>query len=270
MGTIFISYAHEDLEAATRLYSELKKLDADPWFCMPHTADTDYILFFALLVRDRLEPEPKALVLQVFILGGLLASAIGIPFLEGFFEISTWLYRNTWSHLLGAILVIGVSQEFLKYAAVRFSVFGSAEFDEPIDGIVYATASGLGFATVLNIAFVVNSGGVDLGAGVIRMTVIALAHASFAGVVGYYLGLEKFEKRPVWSTAVGLALAALLNGIFFFLRNTITQGSINASGGYAQSWNGLILAAILAAIITWGLSVALKKHASAELAAEEG
>ena len=31
MGKIFVSYAHEDLETAKRLYFDLKKLRADPW-----------------------------------------------------------------------------------------------------------------------------------------------------------------------------------------------------------------------------------------------
>lgn len=35
------------------------ELGADPWFCMPHTADDEYIQNFATLVRDRLDPERK-------------------------------------------------------------------------------------------------------------------------------------------------------------------------------------------------------------------
>ena len=34
-------------------------LDADPWFCMPHTSDVNYIAEFAALVKDRLEPNRK-------------------------------------------------------------------------------------------------------------------------------------------------------------------------------------------------------------------
>ncbi|GAB4186199.1 MAG: hypothetical protein Kow00105_00670 [Phycisphaeraceae bacterium] len=35
------------------------ELDADPWFCMPHTADDAYITNFAALVLELLEPERK-------------------------------------------------------------------------------------------------------------------------------------------------------------------------------------------------------------------
>jgi RsiW-degrading membrane proteinase PrsW (M82 family) len=210
--------------------------------------------------RDRLEPEPKSLVLQVFLLGGLLAAAVGLPMVNDVFAIRAWLNRSLTTQILGAILVVGVTHEFLKYAAVRFSVFGSAEFDEPVDGIIYATAAGLGYAAVLNIAFVLESGGVDLGTGVIRITITSLAHASFAGITGYFLGLEKFRQRPAWWTAAGVGLAAVLNGVFFTLRSTLTQGGLSSSGGPASRWLGFVLAALLAAGITVLLSSAIRRQ----------
>jgi protease PrsW len=203
--------------------------------------------------QDRLEPEPKALILEVFLLGGLLAGSIGIP-LVNLYNLPIWLYDNFWVNLVGAVLVIGFSQEFLKYAAVRFSIFNSAEFDERIDGIIYATAAGLGFATALNITFVVSSGGVNLGMGAIRIVLTALAQASFAGITGYFLGKEKFEKKPVWWMPLGLALAAALNGIFYTLWGTLMRGRISVSGGFVNPWAGLILASVLALGITFILS----------------
>jgi len=100
-------------------------------------------------------------------------------------------------NLLVSILVIGFTQEFLKYAAVRYSVYMLPEFDERMDGILYGTASGLGFATMLNITYIMDSGGVDLGVGIIRIVVTALAQASFAGISGYFLARAKFEDEPV-------------------------------------------------------------------------
>jgi hypothetical protein len=38
------------------------RLDADPWFCMPHLADDDFVRRFAELVQQRLEPERKVYV----------------------------------------------------------------------------------------------------------------------------------------------------------------------------------------------------------------
>ena len=143
-----------------------------------------------------------------------------------------------------------MTQEFLKYAAVRFSVYYAADFDEAIDGIIYTTAVAVGFAVVLNINFVVSSGGVNLGSGAIRIVLTTLAQASFAGVVGYFLGRMKFEKRPLWWMPLGLTIAAALNSLFYFLRGTLSQGGLGA----VNSWVGLVLAALLAGGITWFLS----------------
>lgn len=38
------------------------RLKADPWFCMPHLADDDYVKNFAMMVKRRLDPERKVYV----------------------------------------------------------------------------------------------------------------------------------------------------------------------------------------------------------------
>jgi len=196
--------------------------------------------------QDRLEPEPVGYVLGIFALGALLAAAVGTPLLDNVFRVGNWLYTNTLTTILGGILVVGFTQEFLKFAAVRFSIYNSGEFDEPTDGIIYATAAGLGYATVLNIQFVVTNGGVNLGAGVISMAVVALAQASFAGITGYFLGRAKFESDPIWWMPLGVTLAAVANGLFNWLRGLITRGGISLSGSTGSPWLGLVLAAVVA------------------------
>ncbi|MCX7706913.1 MAG: PrsW family glutamic-type intramembrane protease, partial [Anaerolineae bacterium] len=129
-------------------------------------------------VQDVREPEPKRLVLSVFLLGALLAQAVGRLVTEDLFRVSQWMATaGPLLHILAAILIIGFTEMFLVYAAVRFSVYNLPEFDERVDGVIYGTAAALGYATVLNVAFVVGNGGVDLVAGVIRIAVTALALA---------------------------------------------------------------------------------------------
>ena len=80
--------------------------------------------------------------------GGLLvASAVAIPIVDQVFDVSTWLFDSPIVHLAGGVLVVGIVQEGLKYLTIRLSVYGSREFDERTDGIIYGTAVGLGFAT---------------------------------------------------------------------------------------------------------------------------
>lgn len=219
------------------------------------------IVWLAFFYRqDRLEPEPRTMVVGVFLLGVLVATAIATPLVDRVFDVGSWLFESPLVHLAGGILVVGVVQEGLKYLTLRLSVYDSREFDERTDGIIYGTAVGLGFATALNVAFVVESGGVDLGTGAIRVVLTSLAHASFGGVIGYFLGSQRFEPRPVWWMPAGVALAAVLNGLFFFLRSTVARGTIDDPLSVVAPWVGLVLAAILAAAITVALTALTRRE----------
>ncbi len=203
-------------------------------------------IFYAQDVR---EPEPKRLVGSIFLLGALLAQAVGNPVTEGLFHVSRWMNTaGPFYHILAAILIVGFTEQFLIYAAVRYTVYGSPEFDERIDGIIYGTAAALGYATVLNIGFVVRSGGLDLVAGVIRIAGTALAMASFGGLVGYFLGRCKFEDEPLWWIPAGLALAAVLDGLFIYVRGEITTTALTLQGGGYNPWPGLVLGAAVAGV----------------------
>lgn len=204
-----------------------------------------WLVFFYL--QDLLEPEPKRYVIGVFLIGALLASAIGIPLVRNVFRVQDWIGYSWLVTLLGSILVVGFVQEFLKYAAVRYSVYLLPEFDERMDGILYGTAAGLGYATMLNIHYVVDSGGVNLEIGVVRIVVTALAQASFAGISGYFLGRAKFEEEQVWWLPLGLTIAATLNGLFSVILGGVSRTSAMATGQAMAPWWSLIWATIVAA-----------------------
>ncbi len=217
------------------------------------------IWLFFFYVQDRREPEPKGLVAEVFILGALVAGAVGIPVVTYIFNIAGWMYDSFWVNLAGSILVVGFTQEFLKFAAVRFSIFNSSEFDEHTDGIIYATAAGLGYATALNIDFVISSNGAGLGMAAIRLVLTALAQASFAGITGYFLGREKLEKMPLWWLPVGVCLAAVLNGLFFALWGELSMPSFQNGNALVNPWLGLGLAIVLAVAVMLILSLLIRR-----------
>jgi RsiW-degrading membrane proteinase PrsW (M82 family) len=223
-----------------------------------------WLVFFYL--QDVLEPEPKAYVLGVFVLGALLASAVGTSVIHEVFHVQDWLGTSLLANLLGSILVIGLVQEFLKYVAVRYSIYLLPEFDERMDGILYGTAAGLGYATMLNIRYVVDSGGVDLEMGIIRIVVTALAQAAFAGITGYFLARAKFDDRPIWWLPLGLACAAVLNGLFTVFRGELTRMGSVVGGRTASPWLGLALATVVAVLTLLVLFYLMGRANRAEVA----
>jgi len=200
------------------------------------------IWLVAFYRQDRLEPEPKRYVLGVFVLAAGLAAAVGQPLLRTVFDVQSWIYDGPVNGILGSVFLIGMLQEFLKYAAVRYTVYNTAEFDERVDGIIYGAAAGLGYATALNLAYVVSHDGVHLGAGAIQVAVTALAHASFSAVVGYFLGRAKFERRSMLWLPAGLLLASVLDGAVSFALREVPM----LTGLDYRPWYGLVLAAIVA------------------------
>lgn len=202
--------------------------------------------------QERREPEPKLYVAGLFLLGFALAGMVAEPLINRVFAVRSWMYGSTAAMLAASVLVIGATQEFLKFVAVRYTVYDSPEhFDKPLDGVIYATAAGLGFATFLNLHYVLGNGGVDLSVGMVHMTVTAFAQASFAGLLGAFLGHAKFTKGSDTPLLVsGIAVAAVMNGLFH-----VALGKVDSQGLTYNPWNGLILATLVVgavfAVLVW-------------------
>ncbi len=207
--------------------------------------------FFYLM--DRHEPEPKQLVIGVAVLGALVAAPLAdflqyqaVPPLslevQGISMISL-------DRIIYAVLVVGLAQETCKYAVVRYTIYMSDEFDEPMDGIVYMMACGTGFAVWVNYHRLSGQGHqVILSTAAAKAVVTTLAHASFAGALGYVMGRAKFSRRraPLRALLVMLGLlgAALLNGQFTIVENWVIQ-----SGMALHPWRGVLYAAICAGAV---------------------
>ena len=224
-----------------------------------------WLVFF--YQQDRLEPEPVGEVAKIFVIGLALGGALGIPLTDQVFHVPDWLYRDTLTTVLGSIFVIGGVQAFVVYAAVRYFIFSQPEFDERTDGVVYGTAAALGYATALNLQFILASGGAALGPAEIYVAEVALAQAAFGGLLGYFLGKAKLERDPIWWLPLGLAVTALLNGLFNLLRGQLDTGAITkGSAAGLPSIGGLLLAGALAVIVTIAVSWLINRDIARSLA----
>lgn len=186
-----------------------------------------------IIHKDRFEKEPLWLVVLAFLFGvfSTFPAAIGTA-LGGKFIIHNGNFINT---VLFAFLVVAASEEFAKFFFLRYILFKRKEFNEPLDGIVYAVMIGMGFAAIENILYVAQGG---FGIAMMRMLTAIPAHAVFAIIMGYYVGLAKFDiTHKDELLRKGLLYPILLHGAydFFLMQNFMPALSVLAFIGLWQS-----------------------------------
>lgn len=213
-------------------------------------------------LQDRHEPEPKHLVGGMFLIGFFIASPVAYFVSHSLIDIapSKGLDPLSADRIMKSILLIAMVQELAKYVVVRYSIYNHAEFDEPMDGIIYMMAVGIGFATMENFRQLVSlDGKMLLTQGAVNTVVTTLAHACFAGVLGYALGRARFSAAPPLSRGLsllgGLVAAAVLNGVFNVLEEKVALAGM---GGAA--WRSLAWAAGFAAVVFFAVSLLMRRQ----------
>lgn len=162
--------------------------------------------------KDSLEPEPRKLVIRTYLLG-IVVAALVIT-LQHPFRIPTWL---------GALVLAPLLEEGGKFLAVRFTIYRHQEFNEPLDGIIYAAAVALGFASLENALYVLWAGSSSqilfTNTTFLRALLSVPAHALFSSCWGYTLGQARFKQRKSNEIYIlgGLLLAILLHSLFNLL-----------------------------------------------------
>ncbi len=174
-----------------------------------------WLAFF--LTEDREHPEPKRMILYVFIMGGL--SAILAAFLELY--LHRLLPMGGGVELSSPLLYpFAFIEEFAKFLVVYLVIKKNKYFDERVDAMIYMITAGLGFAALEN---VMNLLGADilLEVTLVRGIGATLLHALASGMLGFY-----WIRGRVFT---GLTAATLLHGVFNYLILNLEGFEIYAS-----------------------------------------
>jgi protease PrsW len=155
--------------------------------------------------KDKFEKEPLHLLVKCFFLGILSAVPAIILSKTGEAFLKESLFLNVF-------IGVALSEEFSKFLFLRFYAFPKNAFNEPYDGIIYSVMISMGFATIENILYTFEGG---ISVGVLRMFTAVPGHATFAILMGYFVGLAKFNKeKKLFYLLAGLFSAAALHGLY--------------------------------------------------------
>jgi len=198
---------------------------------------------------ERRALQPREHLLSVLILGALAANAIAVPLTERVFVPDRWLpEQGFFGRVLGYAFTAGFAAEFLKYAVLRYTVW-TGHFRQRRDAIAYALAVSLGFASVLNVQYALDSNATVVATG-LWIASNTFAHLATGTVVGFFLG-ELRTARPavIWMPA-GLLMAAVLSGVHYGFRGIAIVSGLGVGATASRPIGGLLLSfAFVAAIL---------------------
>ncbi len=188
----------------------------------------------AMAYVDRLDakrPEPRATLRRVALAGAL--STIPCVIVGA---ILLWLAppEGTYSRALyESFVVAGGVEELAKVLVVYWFVWHKPEFDERLDGIVYAARAGLGFALVENVLYLVSAEDLSgfLMIYLLRAFLAVPGHAIWAGIMGYYAARRRLDGTGP-GLAGGFVAAVVLHGSYdaaIFLGEPLRADDLHAT-----------------------------------------
>lgn len=175
------------------------------------------IILTYIYIRDKYEKEPFKMLIKALLVGLAITPLV---------VLAESLFSAFWGPLMAgqfsgafakSFLVASFCEELFKYLALMLLVWRSREFNERFDGIVYAVFVSLGFAWIENILYVFSYDN-GMGVGISRAFTAVPAHALFGAVMGYYLGLARFDaakrSRHLW---MAWLLPFVFHGLYDFV-----------------------------------------------------
>jgi RsiW-degrading membrane proteinase PrsW (M82 family) len=114
-----------------------------------------------------------------------------------------------------AFIIAAAIEEACKILVVYWVVWRRPEFDERMDGIVYASRAGLGFALVENVLYLMQEStlGGQLQTWILRAVLAVPGHAMWTGMIGAMAARRRFDGKGLGLLG-GYLLAVAFHGAY--------------------------------------------------------
>jgi|SRR5581483_1909071 len=211
------------------------------------------LLLLWLAVAADSRPEPPRVVLLAVAFGALAALIVGV--VESGLTAAIAVSANP---LLGTIqttlFFVAIPEETAKFIIIAVIALRSRDFDEPMDGVVYGAAVGLGFAALENIFYLAGDADWALLA-IMRGLLTVPFHGALGAIAGAYLARARFggalgaNNRTHYRRPRLLLLAWLVPVLLHAMFDTATFSLANASDLGAFGFLSLMAVVSIGAIV---------------------
>lgn len=218
-----------------------------------------YALFVYWL--DRYEKEPLALLGAAFAWGALIASA-GAFFFNTLFGITVLLVTGSEAATeisTGSISAPLVEESLKGLAVLLVFLFFYKEFDNLLDGIVYASITALGFAATENAYYIYTYGFQESGMeGVmylafVRNILVGWQHPFYTSFIGLGLAMARLNKS--WLVRIGAPLLGWMIAVAAHAVHNTLAVFVDGIGGLIFGtfidWSGWLF---MFAVVLWAIS----------------
>ncbi len=164
------------------------------------------IILLYIYYRDKYEKEPLSLLMKGLFAGILIVLPVSVSEEVATLIINPAGLSQIPSAFFTAFFIAALIEEGFKYLAVYLLIWKNKEFNERFDGIVYAVFVSLGFALIENIMYIFSNEN-GFAVGVTRALTAVPAHAIFGILMGYHIGLARFDVKG--------RLKHLINALFY-------------------------------------------------------
>ncbi|MBR5982452.1 MAG: PrsW family intramembrane metalloprotease [Bacteroidales bacterium] len=170
------------------------------------------VLIVYIMIRDKYEREPIRKILLTFF-AGMLAVPLDLSLIAIFdLDYLPLMCDGAVSaQIATAFFSAAIPEEFSKFVILFLLIWWSKDFNERMDGIVYAVCVSMGFATVENVMYVFNDPSCAWG----RALFAVPGHFLFGVLMGFFFSLAKFSVKHKFRNWTMTLLAPILaHGIY--------------------------------------------------------
>ena len=196
------------------------------------------LLLLWLVVAADSRPEPPRVVWAAFILGAL--SIYVLHYITVWFLPHIPVTHHPWLAVdETALFIASIPEETLKIIVIVVIAFRVRAFEEPMDGVVYGTAVGLGFAAHENLGYLSHADDWQTLA-IVRGILTVPFHGALGAIAGAYIASARFggalgaHRREHWVRArlllsawlIPVILHTLFDIPLLTLRRSIDHGGV--------------------------------------------